>query len=591
MDTQIKISSNEGGIFTAQNNRCSFTIPNNSGHYDLSEAYVNLICSVPITAEEERSATNAGADPFDEGVGTITYNTNSTANGQGVYTIEATMNDDGGTARRFNYDNAVLVKNIDMKCSGFGNIEHIKRNDIYSASVNAYAKNMGDRAGDSYGNLFQAPTISNTFNSIFGDYNKEGTVASRNLTQQAVRIPLKDMLSFCEVKQYDTGKFGSTDINMELNIDKVRVTNLMGQNVNFNLPLGNDEQGNPMGSQNLQRCLNLTATVGADMTALMLSSNAGTTHKAFQRLEDCPFYVGQKLYVSGLYTKGTDGENRNGDGNRLLVTRRIVEIRYNRGENNVGMAGKLNQTNSITLILNAAIQGDGALTGTGTYTEMQVRGAECTLSPFQVDFAELVVKKINPANVVQDDGSPIQYKSYDTEEFSTPMVRNLKRIFECPPNAYNLFIANNSLTQGGVGTTGLVSRLGELESYRLRIDNKDASDRKIRLRDTTPNAAQTLNSTANDPLHLQKLIVAFKNSDKSVRGLQERYQDTSRRDGLFRNKYDTDSFVIGQVLPITSNPKQVQVEIDSNPVEAVNNADPQGVTGLTLFKEVIKSIG
>lgn len=581
MDTQIKLSSQEGGIFTAQNNRCSFRIAGNTGHYDLSDAYVNLICSVPISAEEERSATNAGATPFAEGVGTITYTSPSTANGQGVYTISATINDDGGTARRFNYENAVLVKNIDMKCSNFGNIEHCKRNDIYSASVNAYAKNMGDRAGDSYGNLFKVPQISNSFDSIFGDYNKEGTVASRNLTQQAVRIPLKDMLSFCEVKQYDSGKFGATDISMELNIDKVRVGNLMGQDTNFNLPLGNDERGQAMGSQNLQRCLNLTATIGADMTAIQISSDGTTTHRAFQRLEGCPYYVGQKLYVSGLYSQGTDPEARNGDGNRILVTRRITEIRYNRGENNVGMAGALNNTNSITLILNSAIQGDGALAGTGTYTEVQVRGAECTLSPFQVDFAELVVKKLHPNNVVEDDGSPIEYKSYDTEEFTTPMVVNFKRIFECPPNAFNLFVANNSLTAGGVGTSGLVSRLGELQDYRLRIDNKDCSDRVIRLRNS---AGANVNAETQDPLHLQKLIVAYKNSDKSVRGLQERYQDAGRRDGLFRNKYDTDSMVIGQVLPITSNPKQVQVEINAN-------SGGQGVTGITLFKEVIKSIG
>jgi hypothetical protein len=580
MDKQIKVSSNEGGIFTGANNRCSFTLSGNSGHYDLSSAYVNLICSVPITAEEERSATNAGASPFAEGVGTITYNTASTANGRGVYSIGARMNDDGGVARAFDFENAVMVKNINMRSSQFGTIEHCKRNDIYSASINAYSKNMGDRTGMSYGNLFKVAQISNSFDSLFGDYNKEGNVSSRNLQRQAVRIPLKDMLNFANVRQYDTGKFGRTDIDLELNIDKVVVSNLMGQDTNFILALGNDETGSAMGNQNLFQCLNLTAAIGADMTELQIGSSQ-TVYRAFQRLEDCPYYVGQKLYVAALYTQGTDTAARNTSGQVLLVTRRITEIKYNRGENNVGMTGAANNTNSITLVLNAALEGSGALAGTGTYTNVSVRGAECTLGAFQVDFAELEVKQINPGNVIDDGGAPIVYKSYDTEEYSTPAVVNFRRIFECPPNAHNLFIANTSLTAGGAGTNGLVSRLENIQDYRLRIDNKDCSDRQIRLRDT----GQNQNAPTQDPLHLQKLIVALKNSDKPVKGLQERYQEavgTNARSGLFRNKYQTDSAVIGQVLPITDRPKQVQVEI---------NTGTNGITGLTLFKEVVKTIG
>ena len=64
---------------------------------------------------------------------------------------------------------------------------------------------MGDRTAGSYGDLFKVPQISNSFDSPFGDYNKEGTVSSRNLLRQAVRIPLKDMLNFANVRQYDTG--------------------------------------------------------------------------------------------------------------------------------------------------------------------------------------------------------------------------------------------------------------------------------------------------------------------------------------------------------------------------------------------------
>ena len=583
MDTQIKVSSNEGGVFTAANNRCSFTLSGNTGHYDLSSAYVNLICSIPVTAEEERSAVNAGGNPFDEGVGAITYNTNSTANGRGVYILKARMQDDGGNGRDFDYQNAVLVKNINMKCSNFGSIERCKRNDIYASSINAYSKNMADRVSDSYTNLFKVPQISNSFDSLFADLNKEGNISSRNIQRQSVKIPLKDMLGFANVKQYDTGKYGQTDIDMELNLDKIVSTNLFGQNTNLQLALGNDEFNQAMGGQNLFQCINLTATIGPDMTQVQLGVTANqngaatTTPRVFQRLEDCPYYVGQKVYVAATYTKLNDPQNRNGTGNVLLVTRRITAITYNRGDG-VGIVGGLNNLNSITLTFNAALDANGALTNNGTYTNIRLRGAECTLGAFQVDFAELEVKQINPNNVVNDGGLPIDYKSYDTEEFSTPPVVNFRRIFECPANAHNLFIANTSLTNGTAGTNGVVSRLEEIQDYRLRVDNKDCSDRPIRMRDT----GQTANAPTQDPLHLQKLIVAFKNSNKSLRTLQERYQNANDRSGLFRNKYETDSVVIGQVLPVTDKPKQVQVEI---------NTGTEGITGLTLFKEVVKTIG
>ena len=187
MDTQVKISSEQGGVFTAQNNRCSFKIPAD-GHYDLSEAYVNLICSVPITAEEERTATQAaGGGPFALGQGTVTYTSPSTANGRGVYTIGCRITDEaGGNPQDFDLPNAALVKNIGMKCSNYGQIEQCMRNDVYNASVNRYTKNRGDREADSYGNLFKPVQTSGSFDSLFVDLNKEGTVLSRNLERQAV---------------------------------------------------------------------------------------------------------------------------------------------------------------------------------------------------------------------------------------------------------------------------------------------------------------------------------------------------------------------------------------------------------------------
>ena len=45
MNKIVKISSNEGGILTANNNRVSFNIPDDK-YYDLSKSYIQLISSV-----------------------------------------------------------------------------------------------------------------------------------------------------------------------------------------------------------------------------------------------------------------------------------------------------------------------------------------------------------------------------------------------------------------------------------------------------------------------------------------------------------------------------------------------------------------
>ena len=44
----VKISSNQGGRFTASNNLVDFDIPSD-GVYDLSKSYVNLMCSVKFS--------------------------------------------------------------------------------------------------------------------------------------------------------------------------------------------------------------------------------------------------------------------------------------------------------------------------------------------------------------------------------------------------------------------------------------------------------------------------------------------------------------------------------------------------------------
>lgn len=591
MNTFVKISSSEGGVFTADNNLVSFDIPEGQ-YYNLESSYLNLVCSVPVLQEFERSSNNAGAQPFNTAV---TGDTASTAlGGQGVYLPKlSTLEDNYTTENDQLMPNEALIKHISLTSQNSGVIEEIKRNDILRTNLKFYTSYRDEAESSNYENLFNGKYNGTNPSAIFTDINREGSISSRNLLRQPVRIPLKNMMNFCKVQQYNTNKYGRTKLRMELDIQRIRIGQTMGQDfggvlANGRAPRTVDElQGVDLGNQNMFRCCDLTTAIGQNMNELMLSTDATdpqTIPRRFNRAEDIPFFVGQKINIAGTYSfnaGANPAEKSRGMNNTQvkLITRRIIEIKYNRGETTVGITGLTNIPNSVTLVLNAPIDNSADNTTpleTGSkYSLIQIRGAVATFNPLQVDFAEIVLEQIAPQNVVADNGQPIQYTTFETEEFSTPPQNSFQRQFECPPNCSNLYIMRPELLAGNTGTGSLTSSQGTIEDYRIRVDNKDVSDRPIGLRSTNGR------NSAPDPLHLQKLAIALQNSNLPVKNLTERGLDMDTNNAWNVNNRNTDKLLIGQVLPITNSPKHVQLNI---------NSSANGPQRLVLFKEVIKSL-
>jgi len=588
MNTYIKISSSEGGVFTADNNLVSFDIPEGQ-YYNLDSAYLNLVCSVPVNQEFERSSNNAGGSPFDPGVTPNVAQT--TLGGNGVYLPKISVFEDDNTTENDSLvPNEAIVKNISLTSQNAGVIEEIKRNDILRSNLKFYTSYRDEAESSNYESLFNGKHGGVNPTSIFTDINREGTISSRNLLRQPVRIPLKNMMNFCKVQQYNTNKYGRTKLRMELDIQRIRVSQGMDNSVNGILvnglaPRTPDGVTAPtdLGSQNMFRMCNLTSTIGSNMNELMLSTDATgeqTTPRRFNRAEDIPFHVGQKLNISAKYAFG-GGEEARGmvSGQVKLVTRRITAIRYNRGETNVGTTGLQNVPGSVTLVLNGAIDTTASSTtpleAGSTYKEILVRGAECSFNPFQVDFAELVLEQLAPQNVAPDNGQPIQYTTFETEEFSTPAQNSFQRMFEAPPNCSNLYIMRPEVLAGNTGAGSLTSSQGTIEDYRIRVDNKDTSDRPIGLRSTNGR------NISPDQLHFQKLAIALQNSNLPVKNLTERGLDIDDVSAWSVNNHNVDKLLIAQVLPLTNSPKHIQLNI---------NSSANGPQRLVLFKEVVKSI-
>ena len=398
MNSQIKINSNEGGIFDAQNNKVSFTIPEGS-HFDLSSAYLNLVMSVPIASEVPKNANDAGTEPP-----------------AGVYCPDVKFLDDAGTVQNERLENSALLRSCVLSCERKGNIERIQRADIVTQNLNNFSYNQDEATSMGYERICQEVPIQGFKSSIFVELIKEGTDVSRNLLRQPVRIKLSDVMNFCKVQQYSTEKYGRTTLELELNLDKITAVQYLDSNhaewFGNNSTTYAQGGGNGLNAQNLGTGLTLTAAIGADMTAIQIAKQTGagqannTGVRPFNRIEDCPYWVGQRVLVTGFYGFNADGSgadpaNRGPGGagadydftaDAQAKTRYIKEIRYNRGETGaVGIPGSLGQSGSISLILDQPILPGASLSNGGKIYNLLLRGADCVLSAPQCDYAELVI--------------------------------------------------------------------------------------------------------------------------------------------------------------------------------------------------------
>jgi len=560
MNSQIKINSNEGGQFNASNNRVSFSIPEGN-YYDLSKAYLNLVMSCDVTAQNE------------------------TANGLGVYIPNIVMNDSGGGVENYGYQNSVLIRTVKMDCELRGNIEEIQRSDILTQNLNAYSYNTDQNESKLYTRLFQPYNISRNKGSLFTELHKEGQITSRNVSRQPIRILLSDLMNFCKTKQFNTGKYGKTTLELELNLDRLGTPTQVlaggAANVDWvqtNVDASTNECGRLMNANAVGNNANqYIRPVSANLSTFVVAQDAvaginnGIVPRVFNRLEDSPYHVGMKVVVTGTYV--ANGGNARG-GAALSVTRRIVSIQYNRGNGNGAGNSGVTESGSISITLNSPINAAGNLTGTEIYHDLLVRGDTCTFGNGVVcEYAELVVEELNTANI-QAEPESISYQTFKTEEVDCSSVQNYRHNFIAEPNAINLYI-----TQPTDNTNRtILSRQNGVDNYRLRINNKDCSSRNIFLRDSGGN----VRSNGVDPLHIVKQSNALVNSDRLLKDLSERTQDNSINTGSTTAKFNVNNMLIAQVLPITAMPKNIQVNIDCRTGQNLQN--------LCVFREVIQEI-
>ena len=249
MNREIKISSNEGGSFSASQNRVSFTVPGDAV-YDLSQSYINL---------------NAIIDVVEQDAG---------ASGIGVYImdLEWTSTD----ANKPQFFNSSIVKNCSLSSARNGQIENIRRIDLLSNILKTYNTSFQEHKSLAYKNASQnIESVNNQQYSIYRDINKVGNVKSKSNNNTPMKIMLGDLFDFAhQADELDTKKTGDLRIDLELNIDKLEPKQRM---LTGRFP---------------------AAALTFDDIVTPGDLNEVTTKCSFETLDQSPYYVGQKLQMS-----------------------------------------------------------------------------------------------------------------------------------------------------------------------------------------------------------------------------------------------------------------------------------------------------
>ena len=490
LNSVIKLTSNEGGPISAAQNRVSFTIPANSGSYDLSKSYINLNCSI----ESDQTGTQIP---------------------------QVSLNNDVDAADLAQSFNIAMVKDARMSCAK-GAIADIRRVDLLRNTLNNYTLTTDEQASEDYYTLCSAYGQNSQLGSIFRDINKEGPEASKN-KDGIVKIPLHQIFNFGKNKNYSTQAFGRTDINLELNLDKIRLTNYLGA-----------AAGTNWSRQDRNACQTLTATLGADTTKLFSTRN-------FINLEDSPYWVGQQIVIAF----------NDVGGSAQVETKTITNIDFLKTEAVPGTSGQVTLTLDSALIVTP-------LTAAQTISAITCTGVDASFE-FVMQNADLVLEQL-PSGTAPDD--EIVYSEFTSEIHTSSAAANFQKQFFVEPEAINLYIMN-----GG----SYVSRAGDLSSWRLRLDNKDLTNRAV---------------DYHSPLALDRIGMSFNNSNLPFHNANEIFQDVPTNQighsSPPASYQDANKLsLICNPLPMTESQKMVQVNINSS------SAD---ISEIVLYKELVSKL-
>ncbi len=407
------------------------------------------------------------------------------------------------------YTNTAIVKNCALKSALKGQIENLRRVDQFSQIMATYTRSLEEQQSFSYLKSNQvADALNQSQYTLYREINKTGTLPSRDLDICPVQISLADMFDFCRsAQELDMSKTGDVRLHCELNIDKLAPVQRMVTATD--IP-DLDES---------KKMADITATGDA---------NAVVTDNVYtDGLGNSPFFVGQKCTLTAVHTD-------TGSETHTVIIEQIVHDKASEGELEITFTGSW-----------------GNLAVGKTYTGITVVpvGFDVGNSTIEINLAEIVIKRVgNPVGV-----DTIMYDTFSTEQTNGNSLTSFQNQYSVEPDATNVLIA---FPDG----QDLISVNEDINSFRLRINNEDATDREI---------------DVDSPLYYDRLNMTFGNMGYRLKNLHQNY---GASDKVYDDAYDqteVKTTLIANPLFQTDREKFLQVNIE---------AGGGGVKKLSLFK-------
>jgi hypothetical protein len=469
MERVIKIQSENSIVqtfnnvtTTPTNKNLDFKIPE-GGVYDLSESYIAL----EMELIDPTQPIGGVAVPFAK------------------MTMGVDTNNFATFAENHIGDGTLLVRNAQLYSQRRGMLESIRRVDTLGMIKHSLEKDdqeiqcdmnaLGVVAQHRLEGVLTSPYCDEVRVSQGDgiDVNGNGDNVSRNRPHEQ-RIKLKDLFGLGSAKLFSTDKYGECKMNLELNLDKLKMGFIQGQE-------GNNPAGQDLNSAQNQ----LAVASGADISAVTLVATATEDEELL-----CPFSVGQAINCD--FTGSVQGVS-----NQTAIIR---DINY------------APATNTYELFFTRAVfSGTGG--GTEDFTNIRVTPLRAGDISCRINNAELNLTEVMNADAkkVPDE---ISFITYSTEEMDGAGLAVANKRTHLEPNCQTLYVANCE--------TGKIAPARAMSKYRLAIDNEDVSGNR--------------DVIAFKQLHKDRINRAYVNKNVPLKNLELRLYRHSALQAVMRSE-------------------------------------------------------
>jgi len=416
-----------------------FSIPANSGVYDLSKAYVDL--SIRGIFTDAAGAVHNSVSGDSDGVFA------GTAEIQEGQPAAVDANNRINYTTGVNGMNVVLVKNCEIVSSLKGRVVSARNVRVIRGNLAAYNQDEGDRRNETTRVGGSRQGRNNFEFGNLADLNGIGQEPSSQKNLGA-KLYLRDIVNFGKVTNYDSAKMGRLDIHLEFEMSEAN-NGRIAYRQNFSAA------GSPWNQrQKLEGTLPLmnaldnvpAAVVPGGQTADPTSVQTSATYTS---VKDSPFWVGQKISIScGAGVAGAATFTR---------VHKILSIVHNDGTTVAADKGKL-ILNLDTTNLNVQ------LTAGQQLQQMTVVSVDAVVT-FACDSQDLV------CSVTDGSGADsLDYSEYHLLEDNIAAGENaIQRTYQIPPNTINCVV----LFPSPIYSHDFIS------TYRVSINNESLTTRDV----------------------------------------------------------------------------------------------------------------